>query len=123
LCRDLRFFPDIPAPGMKYAQKWKGPARLAGPFLSLYLYCSRNGGNLPPNYGAGFLFWNETVGGEGRESAIDSQFACKQRHLVQFVDEANGFDADSDDLADEADNVFRVIVTVRVVDDPGAGVG
>jgi hypothetical protein len=33
------------------------------------------------------------------------------------------FEADGDHLADEADDVFRIVGAVRVVDDAGAGVG
>jgi hypothetical protein len=48
---------------------------------------------------------------------------CELEQGREFADQADGFEADGDDLADETDDVFGIVRAVGVVDDAGALVG
>jgi len=50
-------------------------------------------------------------------------FGGVERQSGEFADEADGFKADGDDLADEADDVFGIVRAVGIVEDARALVG
>ena len=52
-----------------------------------------------------------------------AQLARQQGQSGKLADEADGFEADGDDLTDEADDVLGIVLAVGVVDDAGAFVG
>lgn len=54
---------------------------------------------------------------------LGSQSARQQGEGGEIADEADGFEADGDDLADEANDVLGIVRAVGVVDDAGAFVG
>lgn len=54
---------------------------------------------------------------------VPSAFGVEERQDGKLADKADSFQADGDDLADEADDVLGVVRAVGIVDDAGAHVG
>ena len=51
---------------------------------------------------------------------MPSAFGVEERQDGKLADKADSFQADGDDLADEADDAFGVVEAVGVIDDAGA---